>query len=99
MKSKLGILTLLLVFSIVVAGCSNPVSEVKGELEKLENEPLIGENKFEGDFFSDGNFNRVYIITDKNTSCKYIIASQFQAGYGTSITPLLKADGTPDCEQ
>lgn len=42
------------------------------------------------------NYNQDLIITTDNKSgCKYIIFSGYNEG---GITPLLKADGTPDCE-
>jgi hypothetical protein len=36
------------------------------------------------------------ITTDKETGCKYLISTEHNFGGG--ITPLLKSDGTPDCE-
>lgn len=35
------------------------------------------------------------ITVDKETDCKYVIWRDYQKG---GITPLLKKDGTPDCE-
>ena len=46
------------------------------------------------DRFSGGD-SSINIKTDKETDCKYIIYTGYRED---SITPLLKKDGTPDCE-
>ena len=37
----------------------------------------------------------LYIVKDKETNCKYLEYSEDRKG---GITPLLKSDGTPDCD-
>lgn len=39
--------------------------------------------------------NHFMMTTDKETGCKYLI---YDWDRGAGITPLLKQDGTPDCE-
>jgi hypothetical protein len=36
----------------------------------------------------------IRVIRDRETGCQYV----FTTGSGTSVTPLLKADGTPLCD-
>lgn len=40
------------------------------------------------------NDKALYITTDKETGCKYLLFDWNRVG---GITPLLKSDGTPDC--
>lgn len=46
--------------------------------------------------FTNGYNSILDITTDKETGCKYIIIND--TGDFKDIEPLLKADGTPDCE-
>lgn len=43
----------------------------------------------------------VTIVTDNNTGCKYIreqVHSQMSQAHSIALAPLMKSDGTPDCD-
>lgn len=83
------ILSLLVVILLLVA-CS--ISETTVATSDTQ-------ARFTSETFFDHSNSNVHIIKDTETGCKYLIASEFQAGYGTAITPLLKSDGTPNCDK
>lgn len=53
-----------------------------------------GKETSEEDRFTK-NSHALYVTTDKETRCKYLVFDWSNKG---GITPLLKSDGTPDCE-
>ena len=95
----------LCALATILVGCEQKISadlnlnsaKEKKAAADIQTEQVENKFSFEGDFFEDHWNNDVTVIKDTNTGCKYMIVSQFQSGYGTSVTPLLKQDGTPDC--
>ena len=77
---------LLASMSLMLVGCSEDVIQV------IEEEK---QNRFKG----SETVEYIEVIEDTETSCKYIYASKDWANAsGLAITPLLKADGTVDCD-
>lgn len=84
------ITALLLVLSMFLVGCGGVEDRsVEHEERKQIREELREQEK---DRFSNSNY---YIILDRVTGCKYL---EYYNTYGGGVTPLLKSDGTPDCE-
>ncbi|MBG9464991.1 hypothetical protein ABE55_00070 [Bacillus thuringiensis] len=102
---KFGI---ILVMSSLLVGCNDFQTDFSDSKIDKVNEPVQQEVK-KGRFVIMESFRNIkdtstmdefMILKDSQTQCKYIytFGSRSLDSGGTSVTPVLKADGKPDCD-
>lgn len=83
MESEVKKVVFLIILLILIVGCSATAESSDGSNDERFN------------VISSYGYNTYKILKDNQTGCKYL---KYIGTQNSVITPLLKSDGTPDCE-